>query len=293
MARRNECPQGASQLDSGVRRHDGNDDSPQKEQRANLADSRQSAAATTRLDRLLVEQNHIASREKAAYAIRAGGVQVNGRTVTKPAAPVNTDARILVNTQSTLRIGRGERKLAGILERFAINCSGKIALDVGSGAGGFTWQLLRHGAMRVYAVDVGSNQLHHDLRADSRVTVCEQTDVRALKSLPEKPDIAVIDVSFISLRLILSHVCSLLGGDADVVALLKPQFELASIGLKKGDSIRSEETQHRLRDAFGAWCGANGLAVKGDIESPLRGKHGDREVFLHLKPDPANARSHG
>ena len=101
--------------------------------------------------------------------IRAGGVQVNGRTVTKPAAPVNTDARILVNTQSTLRIGRGERKLAGILERFAINCSGKIALDVGSGAGGFTWQLLRHGAMRVYAVDVGSNQLHHDLRTDSRV----------------------------------------------------------------------------------------------------------------------------
>ena len=206
-----------------------------------MAEPLQRHSATTRLDRLLVDRGLFPSREKAAFSIRAGGVRVNGREITKPATPVEITAPIEVNTLSTLRIGRGERKLAGILERFAINCSGKIALDVGSGAGGFTWQLLRHGAMRVYAVDVGSNQLHHDLRADSRVSVCEQTDVRDLKSLPEKPDVAVIDVSFISLRLILPHVCSLLGGDADVVALLKPQFELASIGLKKGDSIRSEE----------------------------------------------------
>ena len=258
-----------------------------------MAEPLQRHSATTRLNRLLVDRGLFPSREKAAFSIRAGGVRVNGREITKPATTVALTAPIEVNTLSTLRIGRGERKLAGILERFAINCSGKIALDVGSGAGGFTWQLLRHGAMRVYAVDVGSNQLHHDLRADSRVKVCEQTDVRDLKSLPEKPDVAVIDVSFISLRLILPHVCSLLGGDADVVALLKPQFELASIGLKKGDSIRSEEKQHRVRDAFGAWCGANGLAVKGDVESPLRGKHGGREVFLHLKPDPADIRSHG
>ncbi len=122
-----------------------------------MAKPSERSKVTLRLDRLLVEQRYFPSREKAAYAIRAGGVQVNGLTVTKPAAFVDSEAQIIVNPQSTLRIGRGEHKLAGVLEQFGIDCSGKTALDVGSGAGGFTWQLLQQGAERVYAVDVGTN----------------------------------------------------------------------------------------------------------------------------------------
>ena len=240
---------------------------------------------TTRLDRLLVERGYVASREKAAFAIRAGGVQVNDRTLTKPAARVESTARIAVDLQSALRIGRGERKLAGVLERFRIDCSGKVALDVGSGAGGFTWRLLRQGAARVFAVDVGSGQLHPAVRADPRVTVYEQTDARDLAALPEPPRVAVVDVSFISLRAILPRVRALIRADADIVALLKPQYEAATLGHEKAASIRHPETQRRIRDGFVAWCAARELAVLGEVESPLPGKHGNREVFFHLKDE--------
>jgi 23S rRNA (cytidine1920-2'-O)/16S rRNA (cytidine1409-2'-O)-methyltransferase len=159
-----------------------------------------------------------------------------------------------------------------------------VALDVGSGAGGFTWLLLRHGARRVFAVDVGSDQLSEKLRADPRVAVYEQTDVRDLTSLPDPPHIALVDVSFISLRAVLPHVCTLTRADADLVVLLKPQFELGSVALQKGETVRKAHTQGRIRDAFIAWCPAHNLAVRGVFESPLPGKHGDRELFLHLKP---------
>lgn len=245
-----------------------------------------------RLDRLLVEKRSFSSREKAAYAIRAGGVQINGRTITKPAATVDANARIHVNTQAAPRIGRGEHKLAGVLEKFGIDCAGKIALDVGSGAGGFTWQLLQQGAEQVYAVDVGTNQLHDALRADARVAVHEQTDVRDLTSLPEPPHIATVDVSFISVRLVLPHVKTLTRAGADFVVLLKPQFETATVEREKGRSIREIEAQRRVYDAFVAWCSVNGFTVKGNTESPLRGKRGNREVFVHLKsaslPVPAS-----
>lgn len=236
-----------------------------------------------RLDRLLAEKEFFSSREKAVYAIRAGGVSVNGQTVTKPAAPVDANARIDVNTQAALRIGRGEHKLAGVLEEFGIDCAGKIALDVGSGAGGFTWQLLQQGAERVYAVDVGTKQLHDDLRADARVAVYEQTDVRDLSSLPEPPHLVVVDVSFISVRLVLPHVCRLTRAGADMVVLLKPQFERDTIDRQQGNSIRKSEAPRRVYDAFIAWCSANGFTVMGNTESPLRGKHGDREIFVHLR----------
>jgi len=248
-----------------------------------MADPSERPNVTLRLDRLLVEQRFFPSREKAAYAIRAGGVRVNDQTVTKPAAPVDANAQISVNAQSTLRIGRGEHKLAGVLEQFGIDCSGKTALDVGSGAGGFTWQLLQQGAERVYAVDVGTNQLHSDLRSDPRVAVFEQTDIRDLSNLPKPPHIAVVDVSFISLRLVLPHVCTLTRADADLVVLLKPQFEVATIDLERGRSIRQEDIRRRVCNAFVTWCSANDLAVKGEIESLLPGKHGNRELFLHLK----------
>ncbi len=249
-----------------------------------MAGMPKSAAGATRLDRFLVERRCFPSREKAAYAIRTGCVQVNGRTITKPAAPVDANARICVNTQGTLRIGRGEHKLAGILEKFGVDCAGKIALDVGSSAGGFTWLLLQHGARQVYAVDVGSDQLNENLRADPRVAVYEQTDVRDLTSLPDLPNIALVDVSFISLRAVLPHVCTLTRADADLVVLLKPQFELGSVALQKGETVRNAHTQDRIRDSFIAWCSAHNLAVRGVVKSPLPGKHGDRELFLHLKP---------
>ena len=196
---------------------------------------------------------------------------------------MDANARIDVNSQAALRIGRGEHKLAGVLEKFGIDCAGKIALDVGSGAGGFTWQLLRQGAERVYAVDVGTKQLHDDLRADARVAVYEQTDVRDLTSLPDPPHLVVVDVSFISVRLVLPHVCGLTRAGADLVVLLKPQFERDTIDRQQGNSIRKSEAPRRVYDAFVAWCSAHGFTVTGNMESPLRGKHGDREIFVHLK----------
>ena len=248
-----------------------------------MAEPSERPKVTKRLDRLLVEQRYFPSREKAAYAIRAGGVQVNGLTVTKPAAFVDSEAQITVNPQSTLRIGRGEHKLAGVLESFQINCLGNIALDVGSGAGGFTWQLLQQGAERVYAVDVGTNQLHQDLRSDPRVAVFEQTDIRDLAKLPRQPHVAVVDVSFISLRLVLPHVCTLTRADADLVVLLKPQFELATGEPARGSLIHERDKRRQICDAFVAWCSANNLTVKAEIESSLPGKHGNREFFLHLR----------
>ena len=255
-----------------------------------MPDSPQSARPAVRLDRLLVERRYFPSREKAAFSIRAGGVQVDGRVLTKPAAPVNPDARIEVDAGSALHVGRGERKLAGVLERFGIDCAGKIALDVGSGAGGFTWRLLEQGAARVYAVDVGRNQLDPALRADHRVTVYEQTDVRSLTALPSAPHVAVIDVSFISLRAVLPPVRALVRPNADIAALLKPQFETATIALGKGDSLRNPRTRRRIRDAFVDWCAQAGFSVRGEVESPLPGKHGAREVFIHLTPTACASR---
>ncbi len=251
------------------------------------ADPQAEVAAVTRLDRLLSAQGYFTSREKAAYAIRAGGVRVDGRTVIKPAARVSAAACIQVNKQNSLRIGRGERKLAGILEHFGIDCAGKIALDVGSSAGGFTWQLLQHGAKRVYAVDVGANQLHPELRVDPRVMTFERTDIRDLDSLPERPAIAAIDVSFISLRLVVPHVCTLMAKNADIVALLKPQFEGSGPGTMNVTRIRGQATQRPICEAFSAWCRAHRIAVQGAVECPLPGKHGDREIFFHLQPEAA------
>ena len=248
-----------------------------------MADPRELLNAKMRLDRLLVEKSYFPSREKAAYSIRAGGVQVDGRTVTKPAASVDSDAQVAVNPQSSLRIGRGEHKLAGVLESFQIDCSGKTVLDVGSGAGGFTWHLLQQGARHVYAVDVGTNQLHSDLRTDPRVGVYEQTDIRDLSFLPESPDIVVVDVSFISVRLVLPHINTLTCAGADFVVLFKPQFEVATIERERGGALREKEVQQRIYAAFVNWCTANGFAVKGDAESPIAGKHGNREVFVHLR----------
>lgn len=238
---------------------------------------------TERLDKLLVMRGLFPSREKAAFSIRAGGVAVDGCTITKPATPVSSTASIDVDAGSTLRIGRGERKLDGVFDQFGIDCSGKTALDVGSGAGGFTWQLLRHGARRVYAVDVGSGQLDGTLRSDPRVVVCEQTDIRELTALPEQPRLAVIDVSFISLQLVLPHVCALLSRDAHIVALFKPQFESGAISNKRTRTAKGEAAQRRIRLEFAAWCRENGFSIEGDRESPLPGKHGNREEFLHLK----------
>ena len=243
---------------------------------------------TTRLDRFLVEQGYFPTREKAVFAIRAGGVRLNGRKVSKPAAPVAASAEIELDARSTLRIGRGERKLAGVLEHFAIDCAGKVALDVGSSTGGFTWQLLQQGAARVYAVDVGSHQLHDNLRADPRVTVYEQTDVRNLAALPEPPHIAVVDVSFISLRAVLPHVRRLIRADGEIAALLKPQFEVGASGPKESKSMPGQETLARISGGFAAWCSANGLQPMGEMASPLSGKHGTRERFFHLVPVKAS-----
>jgi len=230
-----------------------------------------------------MQRGLFASREKAAYAIRAGAVRAAGKVVRKPGTLVDPDVPVSVDeARGLLHIGRGERKLAGILERFRIACEGRVALDVGAGAGGFTWQLLQHGVARVYTVDVGHDQLHPELRADPRVVVMEDTDIRALTALPELPTLAVVDVSFISLRLVLPAVQRLVAADADVVALVKPQFEAGRLEFRGAYVVRDRHLRYQVFYDFASWCAAQGWSILAALPSLLPGKQGNREAFAHL-----------
>jgi 23S rRNA (cytidine1920-2'-O)/16S rRNA (cytidine1409-2'-O)-methyltransferase len=238
-----------------------------------------------RIDRLLVERGLVESRERARRLIMAGAVVVADRPVTKPGTTVPDDAPIRLRNGGSPFVSRGGEKLAGALDAFGLDVRDLLALDVGASTGGFTDCLLRRGARCVYAVDVGYGQLAWRLRQDPRVVVLERTNARALRPamLPETSDLAVIDVSFISLERVLPAVVACVRPGGSIVALVKPQFEVGRGHVGKGGVVRDEAARAAAVARVCTAATALGLEVRGESESVLPGPKGNREVFLWLR----------
>ena len=235
-----------------------------------------------RLDQALVAQGLVPSRQRAQAMVRAGLVRVAGAVADRPDQMVDPAVSIDLDRVRSY-VSRGGDKLAAALDAFAIDPAGRVCLDVGASTGGFTDLLLQRGAARVIAVDVGYGQLAWRLRQDPRVTVMERVNIRHLDRLPVPADFAVIDVSFISLRLVLPRVRDLLSPPGDVVALVKPQFEVGKGAVGKGGVVRDPEQHHRVLSDLRAFAEDTGYAIAGEIPSPVLGAKGNREFLLHLR----------
>jgi 23S rRNA (cytidine1920-2'-O)/16S rRNA (cytidine1409-2'-O)-methyltransferase len=230
-----------------------------------------------RLDVLLVERGLAESRAQAQALVLAGRV----RGYDKPGTQVDEAAEVEVERPPPY-VSRGGEKLAGALDAFSLDPTGRDCLDVGASTGGFTDVLLQRGAARVIALDVGYGQLHDRLRRDSRVTVLERTNARELRELPFAPDLVVADVSFISLKLALPPALALAQADWEAVVLVKPQFEAGRGEVGKGGVVRDLVVRRRVvREIAAAAVGWGGETV-GVVDSGLPGPKGNREVFLHL-----------
>jgi 23S rRNA (cytidine1920-2'-O)/16S rRNA (cytidine1409-2'-O)-methyltransferase len=236
-----------------------------------------------RLDVEIVRRGLAQSRELARRLILAGRVRVDSRPAAKPDLPVGAANYIEVCETSGAYASRAAYKLLAALEHFTIDPAGRFALDVGASSGGFTDVLLRRGAASVIALDVGYGQLATSLRRDPRVIVLERTNIRyvAPPDLPFAPDLVTIDVSFISLRLVLPAVLRLVRCPAEVIALIKPQFEVGKGKVGKGGVVRELELRVAARDDVLSFARTIGLQVVGAIDSPLAGPKGNRE-FLAL-----------
>jgi len=240
-------------------------------------------AERRRLDQALVERGLVSSRERAQALVRAGLVRVAGSLTDRPDQVVAADQAIEV-AGATEYVSRGGVKLAAALDAFGIDPRGRHGLDVGASTGGFTDVLLQRGAERVIAVDVGYGQLAWRLRQDPRVIVMERVNIRHLDQLPQPADLAVIDVSFISLRLVLPRVRELLRPPGEVVALVKPQFEVGKGAVGKGGVVRDPAQHDQVLDDLRRFAGEIGYEVAGQIPSPVLGAKGNREFLLYLRP---------
>jgi 23S rRNA (cytidine1920-2'-O)/16S rRNA (cytidine1409-2'-O)-methyltransferase len=241
-----------------------------------------------RLDTLLVERGLAESREKARALILAGLVIVDGRGADKAGTAVPVDADIAVAGPDHPWVSRGGIKLAHALDAFGIDATGAIALDIGASTGGFTDVWLQRGARHVIALDVGHGQLHWKLRSDERVTVIENTNARYLTpgDLPDAGGVITrvsIDVSFISLRHILSAVPPLVAAGSDIVALIKPQFEAGREDVGKGGLVVDPRVHQRVIDEVTARAAEVGLTRKALVDSPITGAEGNKEFLLHLR----------
>jgi 23S rRNA (cytidine1920-2'-O)/16S rRNA (cytidine1409-2'-O)-methyltransferase len=236
-----------------------------------------------RADRLLVARGLFESRARAQAAIAAGLVSADGVPVRKASDEISLSAVINAAPEHPY-VSRGGVKLAAALDAFALDVKGRICLDVGASTGGFTEVLLARGARRVYAVDVGSDQLHERLRGRADVFSLEQTDIRTLDlaRLPEQPDLATVDVSFISLKLVLPAVSALLAPRARILALIKPQFEAARRHSKKG-IVRDEAVHKMICEDIGASVASLGWSVGGIVASAILGGDGNREFFIEAE----------
>jgi 23S rRNA (cytidine1920-2'-O)/16S rRNA (cytidine1409-2'-O)-methyltransferase len=236
-----------------------------------------------RLDELLVRRGHAPSREKARALVLAGRVSVPGSATAKPGQLVSDNVPLAV-VPSEPYVSRGGIKLAHALDTFEVQPEGKICADIGASTGGFADCLLQRGAARVYAIDVGYGQLHWKLRNDPRVVVMERTNARFLQSLPERPALITIDVSFISLRLVLPAAVRVATADAALVVLIKPQFEAGRERVGKGGVVRDPAVHREVLSAFAQWAEQQNLAIEGFAVSPIRGPAGNIEFFAHVLP---------
>jgi 23S rRNA (cytidine1920-2'-O)/16S rRNA (cytidine1409-2'-O)-methyltransferase len=238
-------------------------------------------AEKQRLDILLHERGLAESRAKAQGMIMAGEVFVNQVMVDKPGTRFAPDVDITVKALPQY-VSRGGDKLAGALQAFQFDVAGHICVDVGASTGGFTDCLLQHGAARVYAIDVGYGQLAHKLRIDERVVIMERTNARYVEQLAEKVSLAVIDASFISLKLLLPPVKTWLTETADVIALIKPQFEAGKKELGKGGVVRDRDVHERVVRDILHFAQQQAFIVAGITLSPLKGPAGNIEFLAWL-----------
>jgi 23S rRNA (cytidine1920-2'-O)/16S rRNA (cytidine1409-2'-O)-methyltransferase len=235
-----------------------------------------------RLDQLLVQRELAPSRERAQALILAGVVRVDGGRADRAAAPVAEDAQLAVDAGPRY-VSRGGEKLAGALDAFGLEVAGKVAIDVGSSTGGFTDVLLQRGALRVHAIDVGKGQLDWGLRHDPRVVVHEGVNARQAVPVEETVELVVADVSFISLRLALPPSLAKLRDGSDLVALVKPQFEAGRDAVGKGGIVRDPEVRAAAVIAVANDLEKRGLGVIAITPSPIAGREGNREIFIHAR----------
>lgn len=238
-----------------------------------------------RLDQLVYELGFTDSRERAKTTVMSGLVFVNGQRADKPGMPVAHDAKIEVHGDALPFVSRGGFKLDKALKVFPVDPSGKVCIDCGASTGGFTDVLLQHGAAKVYAVDVGYGQLAWKLRNDERVINLERTNLRYVTSeqIPELMDLAVMDVSFISIKLVLPAVKALLKPDADLICLIKPQFEAGREEVGKKGVVRDRAVHEHVIHCILDFAPEIGLTVMGLDFSPIKGPEGNIEYICHMK----------
>jgi 23S rRNA (cytidine1920-2'-O)/16S rRNA (cytidine1409-2'-O)-methyltransferase len=237
----------------------------------------------TRLDAAVVAHGLAESRARAQALILGGGITVDGTVVTRPAYPVGESARIALVHEPMPFVSRGGYKLHHAIEAFSLDFKDAIVLDVGASTGGFTDVALQSGAACVYAVDVGYGQLAWTLRNDERVVVMERTNIRHLESLPNQPDIAVIDTSFISLRQVLPPVRRLLRTGGECVALIKPQFEAGKGRVGRGGVVRDRRVWSDVLRTVLSFAAGSGWTVRALDRSPIRGPAGNVEFLTQLR----------
>ena len=238
-----------------------------------------------RLDQLVFDRGLTESRERAKTTIMSGIVFVNGQRVDKPGTQVASDASVEIHGETLPFVSRGGYKLDKALKVFPVDPAGKICIDCGASTGGFTDVLLQHGAARVYAVDVGYGQLAWKLRTDERVVNLERMNLRYItrEEIPEALDLAVMDVSFISIRLVLPAVQKLLKNDADLICLIKPQFEAGREAVGKKGVVRDGAVHAEVIRQILDFAASQSLQVVGLDYSPIKGPEGNIEYICHMK----------
>jgi 23S rRNA (cytidine1920-2'-O)/16S rRNA (cytidine1409-2'-O)-methyltransferase len=234
-----------------------------------------------RLDQAVVGRGLVVSRSQAESWIRLGKVHVNGQAVTKPGFLVSEESDIKL-TATEQYVSRAGLKLASVAAALRLDFTGKVMLDVGSSTGGFTDYALRHGAKKVIAVEVGTDQLHPSLHGNPDIELHEQTDIRDMHELSSRPDVVVIDVSFISLRDVLPHIAKLCGKQAVIVAMVKPQFEAAMSSLKHKGVIKNDRMRRDILKDFEDWARQR-FVIIDKADSEIAGAKGNLERFYRLQ----------
>lgn len=232
-----------------------------------------------RLDQLMAQKQLVATRSQAESYIKLGKVLVDGKAVTKPGTMADETADIKL-TAGEQYVSRAALKLASVAELLHVDFQGKTVLDVGSSTGGFTDYALRHGARKVFAVELGTNQLHPSLRSDPRIELYEQTDIRNFVT-DEEIDIVVADVSFISLRELLPHVATLSNPQTDILAMVKPQFEAGQSDLKHKGVVKNDRMRRDILKDFETWS-RRLFTIRGQADSDVAGAKGNKERFYKL-----------
>ena len=236
-----------------------------------------------RLDKLLVQRGLVSSREKARALIMAGKVLVDGRVGRKASELIPPEADLRIK-EGLPYVSRGGLKLSRALDHFGVRVEGKVAMDVGASTGGFTDCLLKRGAKRVYAVDVGYGQLAWELQKDPRVVNLQRRNIRYLseEEVGEEVDLATIDTSFISLKIVIPATVRFLRPGGEIIALIKPQFEVGRGKVGKGGVVRDPELHREVIEEIWGFCLQRDLSPQGVVESPLLGPKGNREFFIYV-----------